>query len=170
MAQSTGVSQRTSPVPHPLDIVEKLVEIQDWMFERRGDDEIAVQVPGMWCEYSLFFAWHSELEAMHFSCAFDIRVPPDRRACVNELIILINNEMVWMGHFILWSDDGLPMFRHAMSFRGTKGPTREQVEDIVDTAIRNCEGLFPAFQYVTWSGMTAKEAIAAAMINTEGEA
>ena len=62
---------------NPLDIVERLVERNDWAFDRRGDDEIAFQVPGTWCDYSLFFAWNDEVGAIHFSCAFDMRVPDD---------------------------------------------------------------------------------------------
>ncbi|MBI3114165.1 MAG: YbjN domain-containing protein [Rhodospirillales bacterium] len=154
---------------NPLDIVEQLVERNDWAFDRRGDDEIAVQVPGTWCDYSLFFAWNEEVGAMHFSCAFDMRVPPERRPFVHELLAMVNEKM-WMGHFGLWADEGLPMFRHAMPMRGTQGPTREQIEDLVDVAILECERFYPTFQYVIWGGNTAAEAIAAAMVETLGEA
>ena len=35
---------------NPLDIVEKIVEFNDWTFDRRNDEEMAVQVPGTWCD------------------------------------------------------------------------------------------------------------------------
>ena len=55
---------------NPLDIVEKIVEFNDWTFDRRNDEEMAVQVPGTWCDYSLYFAWNDDIGAMHFTCAF----------------------------------------------------------------------------------------------------
>ena len=150
---------------NPLDTVEHVVEHNDWAFDRRGDDEIAFQVPGSWCDYSLFFAWNAEVGAVHFSCAFDMRVPDDRRHFVAMV-----NEKLWMGHFGVWTDEGLPMFRHAMPMRGTQGPAREQIEDLVDVAILECDRFYPTFQYVIWGGNTAAEAVAAAMIETVGEA
>ena len=154
---------------NPLDIVEQLVERNDWAFSRRNDEEIAFQVPGTWCDYSLFFAWNDEVGAMHFSCAFDMRVPKERRPFVNELLAMVNEKM-WLGHFSVWADEGLPMYRHAMPMRGTQGPAAEQIEDLVDIAILECERFYPSFQYVIWGGTTAAEAIAAARVETLGEA
>ena len=154
---------------NPLDIVEHVVESNEWAFDRRGDNEIAFQVPGSWCDYSLFFAWNEEAGAVHFSCAFDMRVPIERRPFVHELLAMVNEKM-WLGHFGVWTDEGLPMFRHAMPMRGTQGPTLEQIEDLVDGAIVEGERFYPTFQYVIWGGCTPTEAIAAAMIETMGEA
>ena len=49
--------------PHPLDTVEQLVEFNEWPFDRRNHEEMAVQVPGTWCDYSLYFAWNGDMEA-----------------------------------------------------------------------------------------------------------
>ena len=154
---------------NPLDIVERIVEINEWIFDRRNDQEMAVQVPGTWCDYSLYFAWNEEMEAIHFTCAFDMRVSEKQRPQAYELLALVNDRM-WLGHFTVWSDEGLPMYRHAIPFRGAKGPAIEQMEDLVETAVSECERFYPAFQYVIWGGKTAPEAIKAAMIDTIGEA
>ena len=154
---------------NPLDIIEQVVERNDWAFDRRTDDEIAIQVPGSWCDYSLFFAWNEEVGAMHFSCAFDMRVPAEKRSFVHELLAIVNEKM-WMGHFGVWTDEGLPMFRHAMPMRGTRGPTTEQIDDLIDLAILECERFYPTFQYVLWGGKTPADAMAAAMVETVGEA
>ena len=166
---------RTTEITHehelanPLDIVEKIVEYNDWSFDRRNEQEMAVQVPGTWCDYSLFFAWNDDMGAMHFTCAFDMRVPSDRRTPVVELLAEVN-EKLWMGHFGMWTEEGLPMYRHAMPMRGQQEPTLEQMEDLVETALIECEKFYPAFQYVIWGGKSADDAIAAAMIETVGEA
>lgn len=159
----------TSQVSHPLDIIEEVVESNDWMFDRRNDQEIAIQAPGSWCDYNLFFNWNEEIGAIHFTCAFDMRIPPGKRLAVYELLALINEKM-WLGHFGLWEDEGLPMFRHSLPLRGSAGMALGQIEDILDTALIECERFYPVFQYVIWGGKSAEEAIAAAMIDTVGEA
>lgn len=158
------------PLPrHPLDVIERLAEYNEWMFERRNDEEMAVQAPGRWCDYNLFFSWNADVGAMHFTCALDMRIPCERRGDIHELLARIN-EKLWLGHFGIWSEEGLPMFRHALPMRGASGPTMEQMEDLVETAIIECERFYPAFQYVVWAGRTPVEAIEAAMVETVGEA
>ncbi len=166
----TGIGLSCEPLAgHPLDVIERIADEHEWIFDRRSDKEMAAQAPGRWCDYSLFFAWNEKVGAMHFTCAFDMRVPPERRASLYELLALVNERM-WLGHFTIWDDEGLPMFRHAMPLRGAHGPSAEQMHDLVDTAILECERFFPAFQHVIWGGKSAAEAVAAAIIDTVGEA
>ncbi len=160
---------RQSLDDNPIDIAERVVSSHDWVFDRRSDQEMVVQVPGRWCDYSLFFTWNLDVDAVHFSCAFDMRVADEKRHLMHELLALINERM-WLGHFGLWDEEGLPMFRHALPLRGADGPSKEQMEDIVDVAIEECERFYPAFQYVLWGGKSAKEAVEVAMIDTVGEA
>jgi hypothetical protein len=62
------------------------------------------------------------------------------------------------------------MFRHTTLLRGAPGASVEQLEDLVDIALTECERFFPAFQFVIWGGKSASEAIGAAMFETVGEA
>ena len=45
---------------------------------------------------------------------------------MHELLALINEKM-WLGHFGMWEDEGLPMFRHALllQLRLRRGQLRE---------------------------------------------
>ena len=117
MSISTTYEEEASV--NPLDLVEQFVVANDWAFDRRNDDELAVEIPGHWCNYSLYFAWREELGALHFTCAFDMKVPEAKRAQVHELLSLVNERM-WFGHFSLWSEESLPMFRHSTLVRGGK--------------------------------------------------
>ena len=54
--------------------------------------------------------------------------------------------------------------------RGLSGVNSEQIEDLVDIAVSECERFYPAFQLVVWGGKPAEEAMAAAMIDPIGEA
>ena len=161
--------QSESAAINPLDIVERLVVANDWPFDRRSDQEISIQVPGAWCDISLYFSWNQEACAVHLSSAFDMRIPAQKRPAVYELIALVN-EKLWLGHFGVWAEESVPMYRHALPLRGTLGLTHEQVEDLVETALLECERFYPAFQFVVWGGKTAEEAILASMVDTVGEA
>ena len=106
---------------------------------------------------------------MHFTCAFDLKVPSGRRAPLYELLALAN-EKLWIGHFGIESDEGAPVYRHAVLLRGAPGASAESLEDMVDIAITECERFFPAFQFVLWGGKAPSEALAAAMLDCVGEA
>ena len=154
---------------NPLDIMEQIVIANDWAFDRRSDSEMAAEAPGRWCDYGLYFCWSHEISAMHFTCAFDLKVPEKSRSALYELLALAN-ERLWIGHFGMESEDGMPVFRHAVLLRGAPGASAESLEDMVDIAITECERFFPAFQFVLWGGKTAQDAVAAALLDTVGEA
>jgi hypothetical protein len=154
---------------NPLDIIEEIVSANEWSFDRTSDDEMLVDFPGQWCGYHLHFSWHGEFGAMHFSCVLDMKVPKNRLVSVYELLCLINGRM-WLGHFDLSTEERLPVFRHTALYRGSNGASVEQLEDLVDIALTECERFYPAFQFVIWGGKGSTEAIAAAMLDTVGEA
>jgi len=154
---------------NPIDILEELVSANEWRFDRTTDAEMTVELAGTWCDYRMHFVWQEDLGAIYFSCLFDARVPPPKRAACHELLALIN-EQLWLGHFDLCSGELVPMFRHTILLRGIGRVSVEQLEDVVDIAFSECERFFPAFQFVLWSGKTPQEALAAAMLETIGEA
>jgi hypothetical protein len=154
---------------NPLDALERIVGDNDWAFDRRSEGEMAAEAPGKWCDYGLYFSWSREISAMHFTCAFDLKVPANRRAALYELLALAN-EKLWIGHFGMDSDDGMPLFRHSVLLRGARGASAESLEDMVDIAITECERFYPAFQFVLWGGKTPADALAAAMLECVGEA
>ena len=166
---SASLTTSSDNAANPLDMMEQIVAANEWEFERRSDSEMAAEAPGHWCNYGLFFNWSHEISVMHFTCAFDLKVPERRRGALYELLALAN-ERLWIGHFGMDSDDGMPVFRHAVLLRGTAGASSESLEDMVDIAIAECERFFPAFQFVLWGGKSASDALDAAMLDCVGEA
>ena len=154
---------------NPLDIMEQIISANDWSFDRRSDSEMAAEAPGRWCDYGMYFCWSNEISAMHFTCTFDLKVPEKRRGALYELLALAN-ERLWIGHFGMEADNGMPVFRHAVLLRGAPGASAESLADMVDIAITECERFFPAFQFVLWGGKTPQDALAAAMLECVGEA
>jgi hypothetical protein len=157
------------PRINPLEVVERLAASNDWSFERAGEDEITILVTGKWSDYQVSFTWMYDIEALHLACAFELKVPERARAEVQQLISLINEQM-WVGHFDLWLQDGIVMYRHALVLAGGVEASGRQCEALLSTALDACERYFPAFQFVVWAGKPAREALDAAMFDTAGEA
>ena len=166
---STMLSEHVLGTYNPLDVLEAMFTENDWPFERPDDDEIVVETTGGWCDYRLFFIWREDLHALYFTCSFDMKIPKDQRRGVNDLLALINQRM-WMGHFDLCSDDGTPTYRHTLPTRGLKQLSVEQMEDMMDIALAECERFFPAFQFLLWGSYTPEEAVSAALLDCQGEA
>jgi hypothetical protein len=154
---------------HPLDVVERLASIRDWIFDRADTDEMSVSVSGRWSDYHVAFTWISDVEALHLACAFDLKVPERRRQEILQLISLVN-EQLWVGHFDLWSGENVVMFRHALLLAGGAEPTNGQCEMLLKSAVDACERYFQGFQYVLWAGKSAREALDCVVFETEGEA
>jgi hypothetical protein len=154
---------------NPLDLVEQVAIANEWPFQRQNDDELAAEISGHWCQYRMWFCWHPELGVMHLSCALEMKVPANKREPIYALLAMAN-EKLWLGHFDLWSDENLPVFRHALLLREGISVSGELMEDLVDIAVTECERFYPAFQFVIWGGKPPLEALTAAMLETEGEA
>jgi hypothetical protein len=157
------------PHANPVDVIENVAALADWSFERSGDDEITISLTGAWCDYHVSFSWMEEVEAVHLACAFDLKVTDLRRTEVTRLIALVN-EQLWLGHFDLWSREGVVMYRHGLLLTGGVEPTSKQVEGMLNAAIEACERYFQAFQFVVWAGKSAQEALDVALFETVGEA
>ena len=154
---------------HPLAVVEDIAAHNNWSFERSGEDEITIVSKGEWTDYQLSFTWMGEIEALHLACAFDMKIPPARRGEVQRLIASIN-EQLWVGHFDLWTHTGMIMHRQALVLPGGLIASSAQCQAMLAGALHACERYFPAFQFVVWAGKSARDAMAAAMFETSGEA
>ena len=154
---------------NPLDLLEEILSANQWPFDRSSDDELVVECNGQWGSYQLHFSWSGDLSAMHFSSYMDMKVPKARQVAVHELLAAVNAKM-WIGHFDVLSEDGMPCFRQTVLLRGQQGASVEQLEDLVDIALAESERFYPAFQFVIWGGKSPADAIAASLLDTVGEA
>ena len=152
----------------PIETLELLISARDWPLDRVDDAELSTCVTGSWCDYHLSFSWREDLAALHLSCTFDVRIPQEKYLQMYHAIGLVN-ENLWMGHFDLWSEEGILMFRHNLPLAG-RDASSGQCEEMIETAILACEKYFPAFQFVLWAGKPAREAVAAALLEPMGDA
>ena len=156
-------------VEHPLDVVERLASIREWMFDRTAADEMSVSVSGKWAEYRVAFTWIEDVEALHVACAFDLKVPDRRRQDILQLLSQIN-EQLWVGHFDLWNIENTVMFRHALLLAGGADPTAGQCETMLRVSVEACERLLPGLPVRPLGRQDASEALDFVLFETEGEA
>lgn len=154
---------------HPVDTIEFVADSNDWTFERPADDEISMVVEGKWADYQVAFSWMEEFEALHLSCAFDLKIPDARLNEVIRLVSHVNGEIL-MGHFDVWQRSDIVIFRQSLLLSGGLEPTGRQVEVMLSSALEACEAYYQAFQFVVWSGMDAQAAVGAVMFETVGRA
>lgn len=162
------VSDYHHPI-NPLDLLEELGAANDWTLDRHSESELLIEMSGHWCSYNMYSVWQAEVSSMFFSCHFDMKVPDSRRSAVCELLAQAN-ERLWLGHFDLMSEEGALMYRHTIPLRGLQGASLEQLEDLVDAALMECDRIYPALQLVVWGGSPVSEALDAALMETVGEA
>ena len=64
----------------------------------------------------------------------------------HEALALIN-EQLWLGHFDVWSNGGVLLYRHGLMLgdEGLLSPAQAQVA--VESAIEECDRFYPAFQF-----------------------
>jgi hypothetical protein len=159
-----GYDQRHNPV----DLVEQIASTHDWATDRTGNDELTLQVAGQWADYHVSLNWRDDMETLHLACAFDFKIPDNRMTEVYRLVAQIN-EQLWVGHFDIWVDDGLVMFRQGLMLNGTVATPR-QCEALLRAGLEACERYYQAFQFVVWAGKDARHALSATMFHTEGQA
>jgi hypothetical protein len=155
----------------PIDILETWLSSHGWAHERVGEEEIVAGCDGSWGQYELRGIWREDDQVLQFLAFPDIRIMPAQHHVIYETIGLIN-EQLWLGHFELWAGNGSLVFRHAALLDGQDEPTlnNDQADLLIDTAVGELDRFYPVFQFVLWGGKTPVEALAAAMVETQGEA
>lgn len=152
---------------NPLDLLEEIATANEWIFDRSSHEELGAEAQGRWSDYRILAVWMPELSALHFSSQLELKVPPLRRTSIQELIVRINSKL-WLGHFDLSPSIDMPVFRHTLLLKGSYGASAEQLEDVIDFSVAECERFFPAFQHVIWGGKKPGEALAASLIDPTG--
>ena len=153
----------------PIEMLERYYAAHGW-HHARDEDEIVAKVKGSWTEYELRAVWREDDRVLQFLAFPDVRVAEHNRPAIYEAIGLVN-EQLWIGHFELWSTSGILLYRHAALVDGDEAAmTLSAAELLVESAVDECERFYPVFQFVLWGGKSPKDALAAALIETQGEA
>ncbi len=136
-------------VSNPLDAVEDLFQSYKWVFSRVNTDELTVQVAGKYESYDIGMIWDEETNCLQFIAKYPFAVHSRNMAQASEALMRINQKL-WLGHFVLSPEENIPALRHTSLFRGFfYGSGAEQIEDLVDIAIRQAEQFYPVFEWLS---------------------
>lgn len=152
----------------PLDMLAALFEARGWPCEHHGE-EVSAEIQGSWTTYQLRGIWRSEDQVLQILCLPDIRVTAERRSAAHELLTLVNEQM-WLGHFDIWSNGGVLLYRNGTMLGDDGTLSLGQAQALVEIAVDECDRFYPAFQFLLWGGKTPVEALEAAMVDAAGEA
>ena len=153
----------------PVDMLAALFDARGWSIESHTDDEFAGEIQGSWATYQLKGVWRSPDNVLQLICVPDIRVTDDRRAAAQELLALVNEQM-WLGHFDIWSNGSVIVYRHGALLGDDGTLSLTQAQTLVETAIEDCDRFYPAFQFVLWGDKSPSAALDAALVDAAGEA
>ena len=154
---------------NPIDIVEDVIHAKKWTFSRADDHELVAEINSQWCQYRLYFTWSEQIKAMSFTITFDLKFPFSKYGNAHELIALIN-EKLWIGHFDITSKNGIPAYRHTVLSLPENEMLHNQLEDLVDIGIYECEKYYPAFQLVLFDHSKPDDALNISTFETLGRA
>ena len=153
----------------PVEMLAALFDAHGWTYEYVGEDEICGKIPGSWTTYQLRAIVRDEDNVLQLLCLPDVRVPKAKRRQANELLALVN-EQLWLGHFDLWSNGGVLLYRHGIMLGEEAMLSLGSARMAVETAISECDRFYPAFQFVLWGDKGPKEALEASLVDAAGEA
>jgi len=158
----------TNTFNNPLDIIENIVINNGWEFERDKNKNLHVEVGGEWCDYQLSFGYNEPSSLIFISCVLDIRISDKKHKEVYSLLANIN-EKLSLGHFEVWLEDGWPIYRCSIPFTPNIGLCKKQIEKISLLTLEECDKFYPAFQFLAWGEMSAKDSLRNLMLETKGE-
>ena len=163
--QEIGRGDETAPV----EMLASLFEARGWPFEYINEDEISAEIKGSWTTYQFQAIWRTEDHVLQLLCLPDVRVPEDKRADIYEALALIN-EQLWLGHFDVWSNGSVLLFRHGLMLGDDGLLSPNQAQCIIEAALDECDRFYPVFQFILWGDKSPTEALAAALVDAVGEA
>lgn len=152
----------------PVEMLAALFAARDWPFGVRGD-EISGEIRGSWANYQVKGIWRTEDSVLQILCLPEVRVPSDKLRPAYELLGIIN-EQLWLGHFDIWSNGGVLLYRNATMLGDEGTLSLGQAQALIEIAVEECDRFYPAFQFVLWGDKSPTQALEAAMINAMGEA
>ena len=153
----------------PVEMLVQLFEARGWPCDFISEDEISGEIQGSWANYQVRAIWRAEDRVLQLLCLPDVRVPQTKRREMFELLALVN-EQLWLGHFDIWSNGGVLLYRHGMMLGDDGLLSLGQAQAVVEAAVSECDRFYPAFQFVLWGDKSPADALDSALVDPAGEA
>ena len=143
---------------NPIDVVEQIFHHRSFELERRGNNEVVIELQGKWKEMLVFFAWEENLRCLQISCFMDIEINVENKAKIFELLALANADL-WLGHFSYWTEQNMPVYKHSIILNENQAAFEQQIEQMINLSINECERMYPIFYAVLTKGVEPRDAL-----------
>lgn len=164
-----SISSDDIQIEHPIKLASELVVRHDWFFRQSYQDALLVDVPGRFGQYQLHLDWNVSSQTLYAKCALELDVPTHRLAQI-ALSLMVLNEDLSLGHFLLTSDTHEIQLRYALSLQGAGGATAEQIDDVVHVMVEQTELASSALLQLLSSDQSQPHMTRLAMMEVAGEA
>ena len=155
---------------NPIDMVEHIFNDRSFELERRGINELAVEVQTRAAHNMLlFFAWEEHIKCLHISCMMEIETTDAGKSQIFELLALANEDL-WLGHFSYWKEENMPLFKHSMLLENKEDISHHKLTRTINIAIEECERMYPAFKDVLQNGTPPHQSLYPLTLVTVGQA
>lgn len=153
--------------PNPLDNIEGILDANDWSFNRMNDNELTVILAGKYCDYRLVFLWQPDMNGIQINVLYSLSINPYNIEKASKVLMTIN-ERTWMGHFEIDSDTNIPSYRYTTLIDAKNKYSYQQLENIIDIALAQCETNYAAFSLLTDKNAANDETLPLALMETKG--
>lgn len=153
---------------NPLDNIESVLYANDWAFTRPSQDELILTTTGKNMDYRILMYWEEDNQSIQFSCEFDLCIPHKSLLLACEALQEMNTRL-WLGHFDL-APGNVPTYRYTSMLKGISSmAAAEQIGEIVDIALTECERYMPAFYLMANNDVCTREMIDFALMESPAQ-
>ncbi len=126
----------------PIEMVSRFVVAQDWFLKQTSAHGVLADIPGKWGHYQLLAEWHDDAEILSVETRLDFMIEDVSDLSILGMLAELNKSL-FIGHFQLSNDKQQIILRYRLPLRGAGGVTPEQIEDVVDILLTQCEQAAP---------------------------
>ena len=126
-------------------------------------------MPGQWGNYQLSVDWQDQLQTLCVEATLDLLFDDVLVPRLETLLSDLNSHL-FMGHFRLTADQRQVQLHYVLPLRGAGGATPEQIEDVVDILLGQCEQAAPAFAQLIFTPDQPASSARLVMAPVAGEA
>ena len=134
----------------PIQLVAELAAQHNWSMQIVTPHRLGLAIDGGWGHYALSVRWQDTLEVLTFDVAFDLMLKGDDGAAIGDLLTILNRD-IFLGHFQLAENEDSILLKYRLPLRGTGGASVQQLEDIIDIMLGQCEQAAPSISQLLFS-------------------
>ena len=154
---------------NPIDFIEEYVLNDGIEKVRDSSDEIVIFSKGVWKNYDINFKWDSKQKIIEVSTYFEMSKKNRINKSIYSLISDVNKKAT-VGFFNYCTELNTIFFSYKISFKGQDFISVEQIKNIINIVINECDRFFPVFFVFFYKKQDPIHALDIALLDTVGEA